>query len=404
MLSTARTIENGSIFVVSSVVNLNGGTLQAAGAIDLIAAVSGINPRRTTVNVLSGGAIIDTQSFNASFSEILRDGGGGGGLTKAGLGTLTLSGANTYTGTTTVSAGTLLVNNTTGSGTGSGTVAVDGGTLGGTGTLGGAVTVAATGSVAPGASVGTLTINGGLDISAMANGGTGKLRFELGPISGSDKIALTGTLTIGSGVLDFSDFVFTALTGLQDGTYQLITGGAPVSGTLAGSGLSGAIGAGTGTLQISGNDLELVVTGIGGGSAYEIWSGFAPFNGDANGDGVTNGMAWMLGAANKDADATGLLPTVSKNGTGLVMTFDCLSAANRGTAVLDLQHSGDLGLTDAWAAALVPGTEPLTVTVSGVDFVTTANGALIHVVATIPSSGNDLAGKLFGRLKASETP
>jgi autotransporter-associated beta strand protein len=106
MLSTARTIENGSSLSGSPVVNLNGGTLQAAAAINLIAAVSG---RRTTVNVLSGGAIIDTQAFNASISEILRDGGGGGGLTKNGTGTLTLTGTNTYPGNTTVNAGMLSI-------------------------------------------------------------------------------------------------------------------------------------------------------------------------------------------------------------------------------------------------------------------------------------------------------
>jgi hypothetical protein len=107
MLSTARTIENGSIFTTNAFVNLNGGTLQAAAAIDLIAAAA--SNRRTTVNVLSGGAIIDTQAFNASISEILRDGGGGGGLTKAGLGTLALTGTNTYTGATAINAGTLEV-------------------------------------------------------------------------------------------------------------------------------------------------------------------------------------------------------------------------------------------------------------------------------------------------------
>ena len=48
-----------------------------------------------------------------------------GGVNKAGIGRLAFSGANIYTGPTTVNGGTLLVNNTSGSGTGSGSVAVN---------------------------------------------------------------------------------------------------------------------------------------------------------------------------------------------------------------------------------------------------------------------------------------
>ena len=66
----------------------------------------------------------------------------------------------------------------------------------------------AAGSLAPGASAGTLDIGGGLDISARSTGGAGKLNYELGPIAASDKLAVTGTLTIGSGESGFSDFVF----------------------------------------------------------------------------------------------------------------------------------------------------------------------------------------------------
>jgi autotransporter-associated beta strand protein len=65
----------------------------------------------------------------------------GGGLTKAGSGTLGLTAANTYNGATTVLGGTLLVNNASGSGTGSGAVmAANGTTLGGTGAVAGGVT------------------------------------------------------------------------------------------------------------------------------------------------------------------------------------------------------------------------------------------------------------------------
>ena len=59
----------------------------------------------------------------------------------SGKGSLDLTNANTYTGGTTVKAGTLLVDNTTGSATGTGQVRVDSGALGGNGTISGAVTI-----------------------------------------------------------------------------------------------------------------------------------------------------------------------------------------------------------------------------------------------------------------------
>jgi autotransporter-associated beta strand protein len=85
-----------------------------------------------------------------------------GTLTKVGAGTMRLTAANTYSGGTTVSVGTLLVNNTAGSGTGSGNVTVNGGVLGGTGRITGAVTIL--GTIAPGTSIGALTINNSLNL------------------------------------------------------------------------------------------------------------------------------------------------------------------------------------------------------------------------------------------------
>ena len=69
---------------------------------------------------------------------MIQDGGRG---SRIKIGTLTLSGANTYAGVTTVTEGTLTINNMTGSGTGNGPVVVTGGTLAGNGIIAGAVTI-----------------------------------------------------------------------------------------------------------------------------------------------------------------------------------------------------------------------------------------------------------------------
>jgi autotransporter-associated beta strand protein len=111
------------------------------------------NPGPTIGSIEGTGAVflgasnltVGSNNLSTTFSGVIQDGGIGGGtggsLTKVGNGKLTVSKASTYTGGTTVSQGTLLVTNRTGSATGTGAVQVNKGTLGGTGIITGAVTV-----------------------------------------------------------------------------------------------------------------------------------------------------------------------------------------------------------------------------------------------------------------------
>ena len=119
------------------------------------------------------------------------------------------------------------------------------------------------------------------------------------------------------------------------------------------------------------------------------------FDVDTNGDGVDNGLAFLLGASGPNVSAVDKLPTVTQSGGNLILTFKMLDSASRGTAALSVQHSSDLGIIDVWEAALVPDTDQ---TVNDVVFDITA-GAPLDVQATIPAS-KAAGAKLFGRLKA----
>ncbi len=151
---TSRTITRGAESGNTTVGNLNldGGTLRA-GTADNSAWVSGL----TQFALGSAGGTINTNGRTMGIGMAIS---GAGELTKSGAGTLVLDSANTYLGGTAVTNGTLLINNTVGSGTGSGAVSVSGGVLGGTGTISGAIGIGASGTLSPTAqaSGGKLTV------------------------------------------------------------------------------------------------------------------------------------------------------------------------------------------------------------------------------------------------------
>jgi autotransporter-associated beta strand protein len=129
-----------------------------------------------TVILGASSLIVGSNNRSTTFSGLIQDGTyrSGGQLSKIGKGSLTLSHANTYIGGTAVGGGTLLVKNTTGSATGTGTVQVNSGTLGGTGSISGPVTIGngTTKSTILGgtaAAPGNLTINNMLTLASRSN-------------------------------------------------------------------------------------------------------------------------------------------------------------------------------------------------------------------------------------------
>ncbi len=182
---------------------------------------------------------------NTTITSVI--GGGSGGLTKTdSVGTLTLSGSNTYSGGTTVSAGSLYVNNTSGSGTGSGSVQVNSaGILAGSGTISGAVAVATGGALASGKSQtsyavsnsGNGTVNGtgtggGLTLnSTLSVAGGASLTFALGSnVDGDGGFSVTNAntdstyLTVGGSADIFSNTTTMDNIYLTDLTYGAPTG------------------------------------------------------------------------------------------------------------------------------------------------------------------------------------
>lgn len=253
--------------------NFNGGALNwATGNTD------DISGRTVTLN--SPGGILNTNGGNITLANPIGN-GGAGGLTKTGLGALTLGAANSYSGNTTLSAGSLILTNASGSATGSGNITTAiGTTLGGGGSASGTASVALGAILAPGSNgVGTLTL-GGLNLAAGSI-----VHIEFASPSSFDKVVSTN-LTLNGGGLQLYNAGGTTQFATA-GTYGVFEHTNATQGTGAGS-LS-VLNPKAGfsySFADSGTVVSLVV------AQDSILSNWSPFVGGSWGDGAnwSNGV------------------------------------------------------------------------------------------------------------------
>jgi len=314
---------------------------------------------------------------SGTFSGILSNQDGFlGNYTKVGSGTQILTGASTYTGTTSINAGTLLVNGSLGNTT----VAVNnGGTLGGSGTIGGVVTVNSGGVLTPGNSPGTLSVAG----LTLASGSS--TIFELGAPAGtpgvdSDLINVSGLLTLGGGGIQIVNY-----GGMNTGTYTLFN-----YGTRDGSALpiQSAPGGFNFDLSFESSQVLLDVNYNG----LQFWDGSntaapsTPGGQGGNGSWTTAGTNWTNGNGNVNSawsDLTavfgGSAGTVTLgndvNVSGLHFITNGYEIAGAGHTISGTAPFNilvDAGLT-ATISATLAGTEAMTKVNDGTLILTGAN-------------------------------
>ncbi len=353
----------------ASALNVTGGVLDFAGFSDTVGAVTLTGGSITgTTGVLTATSVTADTTTTATLSAKL---GGAATLTMTGSGVLTVSGDNSFTGGTTISAGTLATNGDARLSTTSGVTVGASGTLslGGSETLNsfsnsGTVTIASGKTLTTGASSYTLagTISGA---GALTKAGAGTLTLSGGgtfsyagltTVSGGelalgadDQLGNSNAITVSGGILalaGFSDTVgtITLTSGSITGTTGVLTATSITSGTTTTATLSAKLGGattlamnGTGVLTVSGDNAYAGGTTISAGTvraghANAFGTGFLTLDGGTlTSDGttarafaneVTFGGAFTFGAATTHTGALTFDGTVGLGAVTRTLTVD----------------------------------------------------------------------------------
>jgi autotransporter-associated beta strand protein len=290
------------------------GAINAGAAVDMLAAGSLELTGDLEVGSIAGEAGADvilganslTSGGNGASTEFAGAISGTGGLTKAGAGTLTLSGTNSYSGLTSIQAGTLSVANG-GAIADAGSVDIAGG---------------ATLDLADSETIGSLWGDSGsfvtLNASDLTTGGNGDSTTFAGIISGSGGLtkdgagtmtlsganSFTGATTVnggtlqlgGSGILsDVTDLSVNSGAALDVQAFDETVGTADISGTLSGTGTLTAA-----TYALNGATID---ANLGSGSLENV-GGTSVLNGTTGADTIlVSGGTLQLGASDRLSDS-----------------------------------------------------------------------------------------------------
>ena len=412
--STAATrdiTETGDI--ISDLTDMGGATLNSVfDGGSLIVGQDLSSSDVASFSIKAGSAKLDVAANQSYSIESVFENNGvtAGALEKIGSGTLTLDGSNTYTGSTTVSVGTLDVTGSLASsviGVSDGaTLKVDGSSLGDTTS---AVTLTGTGdmtlagneTIGSLAGAGTVT-NGGYTLttggndtsttySGVASGTGGLTKAGSGTLTLDGSNTYTGSTTVSVGTLDVTGSLASSVIGVSDGATLKVDGSSlgdttsavTLTGTgdmtLAGNETIGSLaGAGTVTnggytLTTGGNDTSTTYSGVasGTGGLTKAGSGTLTLDGSNTYTGSTTILAGIL-EISADSGIGNSSGGLILNGGTLAITDDISSSrtvslgANNGT--IDTASAKTLSLSN-----VISGSGSLTKAGSGTLKVTATN-------------------------------